>query len=185
MLPHRLGDRSRLARDRPLGTLSGGRRAAWRWPPPSPPPPNCCGCRPVNSPRRKARWPARRGPVCCVRPPPPVPDGRTLARAYGEERAGALTATGLFRARDLGRPLRDLSVGQGRRLESALLPAEPVDLLLLDEPTNHVSPALVEELEEALAAYPGTLVTVTHDRRMRAGFTGPVPALPGPGAGGR
>jgi macrolide transport system ATP-binding/permease protein len=48
----------------------------------------------------------------------------------------------------------------------------PVDLLLLDEPTNHLSPGLVEDLDRALADYPGALVVVTHDRRTRAGFDG-------------
>ncbi|MFF3687821.1 ABC-F family ATP-binding cassette domain-containing protein [Streptomyces sp. NPDC002187] len=99
-------------------------------------------------------------------------DGRTALQAYGEERADALVATGLLRARDLARPLRTLSTGQRRRLELARLVGEPIDLLLLDEPTNHLAPALVEELEAALAAYGGTLVVVTHDRRMRAGFDG-------------
>ncbi|NUT99348.1 MAG: tylosin resistance protein TlrC, partial [Saccharothrix sp.] len=56
--------------------------------------------------------------------------------------------------------------------ELARLVTEPVDLLLLDEPTNHLSPGLVEDLEHALADYRGALVVVTHDRRMRARFTG-------------
>ncbi|ATW49289.1 ATP-binding cassette domain-containing protein [Streptomyces peucetius] len=76
-------------------------------------------------------------------------------------------------AADLPKPIRTLSVGQRRRLELARLPAGPVDLLLLDEPTNHLSPVLVEEMEAALAQYAGTLVLVTHDRRIRAGFDGP------------
>ncbi|MFF3322392.1 ABC-F family ATP-binding cassette domain-containing protein [Streptomyces sp. NPDC002889] len=103
----------------------------------------------------------------------PVPDGRTVLQAYGEERAEMLSATGLFHERDFTRAVRALSTGQRRRLELALLVAEPVHLMLLDEPTNHLSPALVEELEAALAGYPGTLVVVTHDRRMRGTFDGP------------
>nr|WP_046778056.1 hypothetical protein [Streptomyces yangpuensis] len=50
--------------------------------------------------------------------------------------------------------------------------ARPLDLLLLDEATNHLAPAVVEELEAALAHFGGTLVVVTHDRRLRAGFRG-------------
>ncbi|MET9419581.1 ribosomal protection-like ABC-F family protein [Streptomyces sp. NPDC006540] len=107
----------------------------------------------------------------------PVPDGRTVLEAYGEERAEALLATGLFRSTDLPEPVRTLSVGQRRRLELARLLAGPVDLLLLDEPTNHLSPVLVEEIEAALAQYAGTLVLVTHDRRARAAFDGPELAL--------
>ncbi|MGW7363253.1 ABC-F family ATP-binding cassette domain-containing protein [Streptomyces sp. NPDC054841] len=103
----------------------------------------------------------------------PVLDGRTVLQTYGEERARMLSATGLLHERDFTRPVRVLSTGQRRRLELALLVAEPVHLMLLDEPTNHLSPALVEELEAALAGYQGTLVVVTHDRRMRSRFGGP------------
>lgn len=106
-------------------------------------------------------------------------DGRTVLQAYGEDRAERLSATGLLHERDFIRPVRHLSTGRRRRLELALLLAHPIDLLLLDEPTNHLSPALVEELEAALAAYRGTLVTVTHDRRMRQGFNGPELTLTG------
>ncbi|ANZ14027.1 hypothetical protein SNOUR_03535 [Streptomyces noursei ATCC 11455] len=48
----------------------------------------------------------------------------------------------------------------------------PAATLLLDEPTNHLSPALVEELEGALAAYRGAVVVVTQDRRLRTRFSG-------------
>ncbi|WP_063795283.1 ribosomal protection-like ABC-F family protein [Streptomyces silaceus] len=98
---------------------------------------------------------------------------RSVLDVYGgDEHRDALLALGLFREADLGRPVRSLSVGQRRRLELARLVARPLDLLLLDEPTNHLSPALVEDLEAALASYAGTLVVVSHDRRLRAGFRG-------------
>ncbi|WP_326822319.1 ABC-F family ATP-binding cassette domain-containing protein [Streptosporangium sp. NBC_01756] len=89
-----------------------------------------------------------------------------------EEHAAALLALGLFQREDLVKPLAALSIGQQRRLELARLVSRPVDLLILDEPTNHFSLTLVEELQEALAAYPGALVVVSHDRRFRDDFVG-------------
>ncbi|WP_430334829.1 ribosomal protection-like ABC-F family protein [Rhodococcus sp. ACT016] len=107
------------------------------------------------------------------------PDAMTLLAAYADERrdypadaAAELLSLGLFHPDDLNRPLMELSCGQRRRLEVALLATSGADLLLLDEPTNHLSPALVEELEEALDAFAGTVVVVTHDRRMRQRFAG-------------
>lgn len=99
-------------------------------------------------------------------------DPRPLAVAFGAGREEELLALGLFTARDLAVPVRLLSAGQRRRLELARLLTRPADLLLLDEPTNHLAPGLVEELDAALAGYPGTLVVVSHDRRLRAGFRG-------------
>jgi macrolide transport system ATP-binding/permease protein len=99
-------------------------------------------------------------------------DPRPLAAAFGAGREDELLSLGLFTARDLAVPVRLLSAGQRRKLELARLVTRPVDLLLLDEPTNHLSPGLVEEMDAALAAYPGTLVVVSHDRRLRAGFRG-------------
>ncbi|MFF0751327.1 ribosomal protection-like ABC-F family protein [Streptomyces sp. NPDC004267] len=108
----------------------------------------------------------------------PPTDPRPLATAFADGREGGrdsgdeLLALGLFTARDLGVPVRRLSVGQRRKLDLARLVSRPVDLLLLDEPTNHLAPGLVEELDAALADYPGTLVVVSHDRRLRDGFRG-------------
>ncbi|GAA3395779.1 ABC-F family ATP-binding cassette domain-containing protein [Streptomyces roseoviridis] len=99
-------------------------------------------------------------------------DPRTVAEAFGEGREDELLALGLFAARDLATPVRLLSTGQRRKLELARLVTAPADLLLLDEPTNHLAPGLVEEIEAALAAYRGTLVVVSHDRRLREGFRG-------------
>lgn len=91
-----------------------------------------------------------------------------------EEYAGDLLALGLFRAEDLGVAVRDLSVGQQRRLALARLVTRPADVLVLDEPTNHIALDLVEELETALAAYEGAVVVVSHDRAFRGRFAGDV-----------
>ncbi|MEV7548070.1 ribosomal protection-like ABC-F family protein [Amycolatopsis sp. NPDC089917] len=104
-------------------------------------------------------------------------DARTVLAIFAgdgdeEEAAERLLALGLFRAADLRKPIRELSIGQRRRLELARLVTARTDLLLLDEPTNHLAPDLVEEMEQALTEYSGALVVVTHDRRMRRTFEG-------------
>jgi ATPase subunit of ABC transporter with duplicated ATPase domains len=66
------------------------------------------------------------------------------------------------------RPAVTLSPGERTRAALALLQARGVNLLVLDEPTNHLDLAAIEQLESALANYPGTLLLVTHDRRMLA-----------------
>lgn len=111
---------------------------------------------------------------------PAVSSGRPLLSEYAagrpgpaEEYAAELLALGLFREEDLTVPVAALSAGQRRRLQLARLFRRPADLLVLDEPTNHVTPALVEELEAALAAYPGAVVVVSHDHRFRAAFRAP------------
>jgi macrolide transport system ATP-binding/permease protein len=83
-----------------------------------------------------------------------------------------LSSLGLLHPREHGRPLGELSLGQQRRVELALLIACQPDLLLLDEPTNHLSLALVDELEEALAASPVTVILASHDRWIRGRWTG-------------
>ncbi|MFD7086290.1 ribosomal protection-like ABC-F family protein [Streptomyces sp. NPDC059896] len=110
---------------------------------------------------------------------PAVPSGLPLLGAFAtgrpglpEEHADELLALGLFRPDDLRVPVAALSVGQRRRLELARLVTRPAELLVLDEPTNHVALGLVEELEEALTAYAGAVVVVSHDRDFRARFTG-------------
>jgi ATPase subunit of ABC transporter with duplicated ATPase domains len=64
------------------------------------------------------------------------------------------------------RPAVSLSPGERTRAGLALLQARGVNLLVLDEPTNHLDLPAIEQLESALADYPGTLLLVTHDRRM-------------------
>ncbi|GAA1531257.1 ABC-F family ATP-binding cassette domain-containing protein [Streptomyces albidochromogenes] len=89
-----------------------------------------------------------------------------------DEYAEQLLALGLFREADLHVPVASLSAGQQRRLQIARLVTRPADLLVLDEPTNHVALDLVEDLETALAAYPGAVVAVSHDRGFRERFPG-------------
>ncbi|MFJ8429762.1 ABC-F family ATP-binding cassette domain-containing protein [Kitasatospora sp. NPDC094019] len=64
------------------------------------------------------------------------------------------------------RPADTLSPGERTRAALALLQARGVNLLVLDEPTNHLDLVAIEQLESALASYTGTLLLVTHDRRM-------------------
>ncbi|MEU7563610.1 ABC-F family ATP-binding cassette domain-containing protein [Streptomyces eurythermus] len=64
------------------------------------------------------------------------------------------------------RPAETLSPGERTRAALALLQGRGVNLLVLDEPTNHLDLPAIEQLESALDSYEGTLLLVTHDRRM-------------------
>jgi ATPase subunit of ABC transporter with duplicated ATPase domains len=71
-----------------------------------------------------------------------------------------------LKADHVNRPVEELSPGERTRAGLAVLQATGVNLLVLDEPTNHLDLAAIEQLEEALESYEGTLLLVTHDRRM-------------------
>ncbi|MEO3808438.1 ABC-F family ATP-binding cassette domain-containing protein [Sphaerisporangium sp. B11E5] len=77
-----------------------------------------------------------------------------------------LLAKFALRADHVRRPAATLSPGERTRAALALLQAKGVNLLVLDEPTNHLDLAAIEQLESALSTYQGTLLLVTHDRRM-------------------
>ncbi|MFZ0171628.1 MAG: ATP-binding cassette domain-containing protein, partial [Acidimicrobiales bacterium] len=64
------------------------------------------------------------------------------------------------------RPAASLSPGERTRAELALLMARGTNCLVLDEPTNHLDLPAIEQLEQALEAWEGTLILVTHDRRL-------------------
>jgi ATPase subunit of ABC transporter with duplicated ATPase domains len=81
-------------------------------------------------------------------------DVRTLLAKFG------------LKAAHVMRPADSLSPGERTRAALALLQAKGVNLLVLDEPTNHLDLPAIEQLEAALSTYAGTLLLVTHDRRM-------------------
>jgi ATPase subunit of ABC transporter with duplicated ATPase domains len=64
------------------------------------------------------------------------------------------------------RPCSSLSPGERTRAALALLQARGVNVLVLDEPTNHLDLPAIEQLEQALDSYTGTLLLVSHDRRL-------------------
>jgi len=86
-------------------------------------------------------------------------DSRTLLAKFG------------LRSEHVLRPAASLSPGERTRAALALLQARGVNLLVLDEPTNHLDLQAIEQLESALANYPGTFLLVTHDRRMLEAVT--------------
>lgn len=89
-----------------------------------------------------------------------------------EADSDAVDPAGLVHARDLDRPVGELSVGQRRRVILAMLVTHTPDVLLLDEPTNHISLTLAEELMAALREWPGAVVVASHDRWLRKTWTG-------------
>jgi ATPase subunit of ABC transporter with duplicated ATPase domains len=96
----------------------------------------------------------------------PLLDAFRSASAQSPEEARTLLAKFGLRGAHALRPAGGLSPGERTRAALALLQARGVNLLVLDEPTNHLDLPAIEQLEAALAAYPGTLLLVTHDRRM-------------------
>ncbi|KZX21720.1 putative ABC transporter ATP-binding protein [Rathayibacter tanaceti] len=84
----------------------------------------------------------------------PTAEVRTLLAKFG------------LKADHVSRRVGELSPGERTRAALALLQARGTNLLVLDEPTNHLDLAAIEQLEQALEAYEGTLLLVTHDRRM-------------------
>ena len=95
---------------------------------------------------------------CAAVPDMATSEVRTLLAKFG------------LRGDHLDRPAGTASPGERTRAALALFQGRGVNVLVLDEPTNHLDLPAIEQLEVALDAFDGTVVLVTHDRRLLGSF---------------
>jgi ATPase subunit of ABC transporter with duplicated ATPase domains len=106
----------------------------------------------------------------------PVLDAVVRASGYDAVPGGVTEARTLLAkfglgADHVGRAASSLSPGERTRATLALLQARGVNCLVLDEPTNHLDLPAIEQLEQAVEAFAGTVLVVTHDRRLLEAVT--------------
>jgi len=77
----------------------------------------------------------------------------------------------MFGGDDIDKKVANLSGGEKTRLAMVKLLLEPVNVLILDEPTNHLDLKSKDVLKEALQAFAGTLILVSHDRDFLQGLS--------------
>ena len=94
-----------------------------------------------------------------------------LVRLVGDGEAHNLLGRFMFPYDAQFKRVADLSGGERARLALLKLTLGEYNFLVLDEPTNHLDVEMIEALEDALAAYTGTLLIVSHDRRFIAATT--------------
>src|SRR4051794_40637825 len=95
-----------------------------------------------------------------------VLDACQRATKLSPNQARALLGRFLFSGEEAEKPLAGLSGGERQRLSLAILVHSGANVLVLDEPTNHLDLDAREALEDALSAFPGSLLLVSHDRAL-------------------
>jgi ATP-binding cassette subfamily F protein 3 len=76
----------------------------------------------------------------------------------------------MFKGDDINKKVKVLSGGEKTRLAMIKLLLQPVNLLILDEPTNHLDMKTKDIIKDALKAFDGTLILVSHDRDFLDGL---------------